>query len=106
MTIYTGSQALGTVAETIETNANGTVVIPQKPLSLTVNYEYISPAKGLIKDSKPVSLQLTAKENDTNNVWMGGVHYTYTLIFKSTEILVAPTVETWTESVVPGVTVE
>lgn len=106
MTIFTGKQDLDTEAKTIETTANGTVVIPQKPLSLTVNYEYNTPANVLIKESKTVSLKLTTLEEDTNNVWKGGVHYTYTLTFKSNEILVAPSVKDWTNSVVPGVTVE
>ena len=95
MAIYSGSQELTTTAATIETTANGTVVIPQKPLSLTVNYEYNTPANVLIKESKTVSLKLTTSEEDTNNVWKGGVHYTYTLTFKANEILVAPKVTTW-----------
>lgn len=100
MAIYSGSKELTTTATTIETTANGTVVIPQKPLSLTVNYEYNTPANVLIKESKTVSLKLTTSEEDTNNLWKGGVHYTYTLTFKSNEILVAPSVETWIDS--PG----
>ena len=107
MTIFTGEQDLKTEAKTIETNKNGTVVIPQKPLSLTVNYEYNTPANVLIKESKTVSLKLTDNVNDANNVWKGGVHYTYTLTFKANEILVAPSVVDWTpETVVPDVTVQ
>ncbi|MDD6822078.1 MAG: fimbrillin family protein, partial [Paraprevotella sp.] len=106
MAIYSGSKELTTTATTIETTANGTVVIPQKPLSLTVNYEYNTPANVLIKESKTVSLKLTTSEEDTNNVWKGGVHYTYTLTFKANEILVAPKVTTWENGANTGVTVE
>ena len=110
MTIFTGAKPLTTSAATsdatIETTENGTVVIPQKPLQLTVTYTYKTPANVDITETKTVALKLTADENDTNNVWKGGVHYTYTLTFKSNEILVAPTVSEWTEETVPGVTVE
>lgn len=107
MAIYSGSKELTTTATTIETTANGTVVIPQKPLSLTVNYKYNTPANVLIEESKTVSLKLTTSEEDTNNVWKGGVHYTYTLTFKANEILVAPSVVDWTpETVNPGITVQ
>ena len=106
MAIYSGSKALTTTAATIETNANGTVVIPQKPLDLTVKYTYKTPANADIEEVKTVSLKLTADKEDPNNLWKGGVHYTYTLTFKSNEILVAPTVETWANGGDHGVTVE
>lgn len=100
MAIYSGSKELTTTATTIETNPNGTVVIPQEPLDLTVKYTYKTPANADIEEVKTVSLKLTADPKDPNNVWKGGVHYTYTLTFKSNEILVAPSVETWIDS--PG----
>ena len=100
MAIYSGSKALTTTAATIETNANGTVVIPQKPLDLTVKYTYKTPANADIEEVKTVSLKLTADPKDPINVSKGAAHYTYTLTFKSNEILVAPSVETWIDS--PG----
>ena len=108
MTIFTGAEQplKDKEAKTIETTENGTVVIPQKPLQLTVTYTYKTPADVVITETKTVSLKITDKEDDTTNVWKGGVHYTYTLTFKSNEILVAPTVSKWTEETVPGVTVE
>lgn len=106
MAIYSGSKELTTTAATIETNENGTVVIPQKPLDLTVKYTYKTPADADIEEVKTVSLKLTADPKDPNNVWKGGVHYTYTLTFKSNEILVAPKVATWSDGGNTGVTVE
>ena len=87
--IYTGTHKL-TATETALTD---NLIIPSLPLNLTVNYSFL--VNGVEKtDSKTVSLKL----NDANDEkWQNGVHYTYTLLFKGTEILVAPSYNPWTE---------
>ena len=92
-------------AEDIEDVPAGTVVLPQTPVKLEVSYSYKTPAGAKITEKKEVELTLDAKNSD-NNVWKPGYHYTYTLTFKSNEILVAPTVEAWKDGGNTGVTVE
>lgn len=91
----------GKVIEAVE---NGTVVLPQTPVTLTVTYSYKTPAGVSITETKDVNLKLS--DNEADNLWKPGYHYTYTLTFKSNEILVAPTVATWADGGNHGVTVE
>lgn len=91
----------GKVIEAVE---NGTVVLPQTPVTLTVTYSYKTPAGVSITETKDVNLKLS--DNEADNLWKPGYHYTYTLTFKSNEILVAPTVATWADDGNHGVTVE
>ena len=93
------AQKLTADAAVIEDVTGGTVVLPQTPVKLEVSYSYKTPAGSPITEKKEVELTLDAKNSD-NNVWKPGYHYTYTLTFKSNEILVAPSVETWIDS--PG----
>ena len=90
------------VLSATKTKLTDNLIIPSLPLNLTVNYSFL--VNGVEKtDSKTVSLKL----NDANTKkWQNGVHYTYTLFFKGTEILVAPTYGDWTESVRDDITVE
>lgn len=63
------------------------VLIPTKDVQLTFNYSFS--VNGQPKtDSKSVTLNTTT--------WESGVHYTYTLVIKANEILVAPSYGTWT----------
>ena len=99
MSVFSGTQSLTGTAANIESETNGTVVLPQTPVKLEVSYSYNTPAGENITETKEVELTLDATNSD-NNVWKPGYHYTYTLTFKSNEILVAPSVETWIDS--PG----
>ena len=97
--IYTaGTHVLSATKTALTDN----LIIPSLPLNLTVNYSFL--VNGVEKtDSKTVSLKL----NDANTEkWQNGVHYTYTLFFKGTEILVAPSYKDWTESPRDDITVE
>lgn len=67
------------------------IIIPQLPVNLIINYSY-QVGTETRTDSKKVSLKLD-KDNETK--WVSGVHYTYTLVFKSSEILVAPSFGAW-----------
>ena len=89
------------VLTTTETALTDNLIIPSLPLNLTVNYSFL--VNGVEKtDSKTVSLKLNA---DNTTKWQNGVHYTYTLLFKGTEILVAPSYGDWGEQDFP-ITVE
>ena len=67
------------------------IIIPQLPVNLIINYSY-QVGSETRTDSKTVSLKL----NDANTtMWESGVHYTYTLVFKSNDIQVAPSFGTW-----------
>ncbi len=93
------------------TDGNGLVVIPQTPVMLEVEYEY--PVSGTYKDGKAtINLSLTGHKDmngttitETIDKWKSGTHYTYTLLFKANEILVAPTYGDWATANY-GVTVE
>ena len=99
-----GGTALTTTAVAYESTENGLVVIPQTPVSLEI--EYIYPVSGVYKEGKTtvnLTLEGTKKEDGTTdntkiNTWLSGTHYTYTIVFKANEILVAPSYGTWTES--------
>lgn len=65
------------------------VLIPSDDVELTVNFSF--DVNGVTKnDSKTFVLNA--------DPWESGVHYTYTLVFNSTEILLAPKYEEWTTS--------
>jgi hypothetical protein len=96
-TIYSGTHTITATHAELTNN----VIIPSLPLQLTVNYSFV--VQGQTKtDSKTVSLKLN--EGNTQ-AWESGVHYTYTLLFKGNEILVAPSYGDWATSD-HGVTVE
>lgn len=67
------------------------IIIPQLPVNLIINYSY-QVGTETRTDSKKVSLKLN--EGNTTK-WESGVHYTYTLVFKSNDIQVAPSFGTW-----------
>ena len=69
------------------------IIIPQLPVNLIINYSY-KVGTQTRTDSKKVSLGL-GKKNDEDILWESGKHYTYTLIFKSNDIQVAPSFGTW-----------
>ena len=102
-------------ATVCETNAAGTLVIPQFPTAidaenpvgtLTVKYTYKSPASTeddiiwMPEQSSTVSLYCGV------DGWRSGLKYTYTLTFKGSEILIAPEYGYWSEESTPPVTVE
>lgn len=87
--VFNSEYKLSTTPKEIETVAKGTLVIPQKPGDLTVIFN----SGGSADTEKTVSLKLT--DDPATNLWEPGVHYTYNLVFKANEILVAPSFGTW-----------
>ena len=69
------------------------IIIPQTPTNLIINYSY-QVGTETRTDSKKVSLGLGKKDGE-DILWESGKHYTYTLIFKSNDIQVAPSFGTW-----------
>ena len=106
-----GGKALTQEAVAYESTTNGLVVIPQTPVSLEI--EYIYPVAGVYKEGKTtvnLTLDGTKKEDGTTantkiDTWLSGTHYIYTIVFKSNEILVAPSYGGW-DTVDSTVTVE
>ena len=84
----------GTQTHTITdtaTKLTDNIIIPQTPTNLIIGYSY-QVGQTTKTEEKTVSLKL----NDTNTTkWESGVHYTYTLFFKSNDIQVAPSFGTW-----------
>ena len=86
-----------------ETTTDGTVVIPQTPVQMEVVFDY---PVGTSRVEETVTVNLTLdgskdKEGNANTAitaWQSGYHYTYTLLFKGNEILVAPSYGAWTDS--------
>lgn len=90
---------LTTVATTVEDNEKGTVVIPQVPTTLTINYTQnkMEGTPELTGQTVTVPLEL---DNEANNIWEPGKHYIYTVIFDLDEILINPSVADWEDVVV------
>lgn len=85
-------ETIGAAAAEIESNAKGIVILPQVPTSVTVEWEYSVGTK-IFTEKKNLPLKLS--DNVEQNKWLAGVHYTYTLVFDSNEILIAPTYSGW-----------
>lgn len=107
--IFNGSKPLAADVAVFENNTAGTLVIPQMPTAvdaadpvatLTVTYTYKSPkGEEMPAQTSTVSLAVT-------DGWKSGYKYTYTLNFKATEILVAPSYGEWADRGNQTVTVE
>jgi len=98
----TPSTAEVTTPKVIDNVANGTVVIPQVPTKVTVNYTQNAKngTPALPKQSIEASLALDA----IGTPWEPGKHYVYTIMFDLDEILITPSIkEDWEE--VPAVEV-
>lgn len=97
-TISADETTVGTAAAVIDDVANGTVVLPQEPTTITVNYTQnaLEGTPALENQKVTVDLALDAKVSE-KNFWEAGKHYTYTLIFDLDEILINPSVEDWTD---------
>ena len=77
---------------------NGTIVIPQLPTTLTINYtqKAMPGTPELTDQTVTVPLELDVE----GAVWEPGKHYIYTVIFDLDEILINPSVADWEDVVV------
>lgn len=97
----------GVQGEVIEDTDNGTVVIPQVPTTVTINYTQnsIDSVTPVLEDQTvDVSLRLDV-EKEEDNIWEPGKHYIYTIVFDLDEILINPSVADWEDVVVADKTV-
>lgn len=85
-----------------ENVANNMVIIPQKPTSINITYSYVpqtgvAPITEVVKD---LDLKITADASSTDNLWLSGKHYVYTITITATEILIDPIVAKWDDVIV------
>lgn len=93
--VFEGSKNLTATPEVIETNPQGTLVIPQTQDAGYIATLVYTNNLGDTPIVETIDLQLGAG-------WQLGIHYIYTITFSSNEILIAPTIEGWDEEVKPG----
>ena len=101
-TVYsnTTGNALPTTAtaEGFENTVNNTVVLPEQvPGTLSITYNFESQAGEEIEETVTGSLKFNGEA-----AWVAGTHYIYTVTITANQILIAPTVETWTPSPAEG----
>ena len=102
--VFQGSQPVTVTAAAIESTPAGTIVIPQAPTTVTINYDQNElPGSTAALNDQTIVLDL-ALEGD--NVWEPGKHYKYYLIFGLDEILIRPVVELWEDAPNTEVTTE
>ena len=93
--VYEGNRTLTATTTEIENYEQGTLVIPQ-----TQNEGYT--ATLVYTNNLGDTPIVETKHLQLGAGWQIGVHYTYTITFSTTEILIAPTVEDWVEETKPG----
>ena len=80
--------------EGFENIVNNTVVLPEQvPGTLSITYTFESQAREPITETVTGSLKFNGE-----TAWVAGTHYIYTVTITASQILIAPTVETWTPS--------
>lgn len=79
---------------------NAVLVIPQScaqaEASIVITYDMKTYVGNGVLTGQTVELPLTGTQI-TDNMWEPGKHYIYTITFGANEILIAPTVEDWTD---------
>lgn len=87
-------------------SADGIIVIPQRPTSISVTYNYVSqfgPDNNIetddivIEETATVNLNYDGTSNDGSDwtSWAAGTKYTYDITLTATGIKIAPTAATW-----------
>ena len=94
-----------TIARVAENVENGTVVIPQVPTTLTINFTQneMTEDNGDIATPELTQQTLTIPlelDNEDDNKWHPGKHYIYTIVFDLDEIVINPSVADWEDVVV------
>ena len=96
---------LSTIARVAEDKDNGTVVIPQVPTTLTINFTQnelkedggATATPELKNQTLTIPLEL---DDEADNKWHPGKHYIYTVVFDLDEIVINPSVSDWEDVVV------
>ena len=100
-----GDINLTTIARIAENVENGTVVIPQVPTTLTINFTQNEMTDDNGETSTPELTEQTLTiplelDNEQDNKWHPGKHYIYTVVFDLDEIVINPSVADWEDVVV------
>ena len=93
--VFEGSQMVTETLTDIETNARGTVIIPQSTTDVTIEFVQHGINGTTTLPTTAITLKLDLQPQGTP--WTPGKHYNYKLIFSLNEILIKPTVSDWTE---------
>ena len=96
---------LSTIARVAEDVINGTVVIPQVPTTLTINFTQNEMKEDGGETATPELTQQTLTiplelDNEDDNKWHPGKHYIYTIVFDLDEIVINPSVADWEDVIV------
>ena len=87
-------------AQVFENEKNNMVVLPQTPTSINVTYSYYAQEGADLITETVENLSLKISDVADKNKWESGKHYIYTITITATEILVAPVVDEWVDTVV------
>lgn len=87
-------------AKVFENEKNNMVVLPQTPTSINVTYSYYAQEGADLITETVKNLSLKISDDADANKWESGKHYIYTITITATEILVAPVVDEWVDTVV------
>ena len=91
--IFDGSQVVEQAEKAIETNPQGTIIIPQTTTKAVIEYTQLAIEGGTAElPDQTIELDLTLK---AVKYWEPGKHYTYTVSFKPAEIRIQPKVNAW-----------
>ena len=104
--VFGGSYTVTPTATVKENVANGLLVLPQTPTTVTVYYtqnelSHTDAAGNKVVDSPALPGQVITVPlvlDNADDIWEPGKHYTYTVLFDLDEILINPTVEDWEET--------
>ena len=88
------------IAQVFENVDNNMVVLPQTPTTIDVTYSYYAQEGADLITETVKNLSLKISDNADTNKWESGKHYIYTITITATEILVAPVVDEWVDTVV------
>ena len=99
-----GNITLETSAVIVEDASQGTVVLPQVPTTLTINFTQNALTDGEVATTPELKDQTVnvplELDDETNNIWEPGKHYIYTVTFDLEEILINPSVVDWEDVIV------
>ena len=93
--VFEGSQKVTETLTDIETNARGTIIIPQSTTEVEIEFVQHGINGTTTLPTMTTTLKLDLQPHGTP--WVPGKHYNYRLIFSVKEILIKPTVSDWTE---------
>ena len=98
--VFDADQAVPATGDPLKIDDNGVIVLPQDCVSATITYSMDNGAGVVITQEETFPLSA----GTDNGTWKYSRHYTYTINFSATEILIEPSVNKWVE--VTGTEVE